>query len=362
MPSSPRHPFEARLLHIKSRTRPEPFDWYRFDTLANITHLNALLPKGLNSVLELAGGEPVADFGAGDGDMAFLLESLGCQVTAMDWPGTNANQMNGLALLKRELGSEIAIREVEFDRQFRLDGERFGLSLAFGLLYHLKNPYYFVEEIGLHSRYCILSTRILPPRKTKDAIAYLSSEREYQDDPTNYWFFSEAGIRRMLDRCSWDVLASRITGDASDSTDTRFFCLLESRIARSRPTLRLIDGWHYIENRAWRWSRRNFGVVVENSAGARRFDFRFRVTEDLLKLSGSVGVRCTLNGADLGAETFTVAGLHTYSRAIEPAPRRAEIRVSLSHTFSDGERDLGVVVRLPPETIVDEDCGFQLYS
>lgn len=361
MPDSPRlrHPFEQRLLDIRRRFRPEPFDWYRFDTLANITHLEALLPRGLDSVLELAAGEPVADIGTGDGDMAFLLDSLGCDVTAIDWPGTNANEMNGLALLRQELGSSVRIREVEIDEQFRLDGERFGLVLAFGLLYHLKNPYYFVEKTGLHSRYCLLSTRILPRARSREAVAYLAGEREFRNDPTNFWFFTEPGVLRLLDRCGWDVLTKRTVRNGDDH---RFFCLAESRTAKSLPTIRILDGWHAMENRAWRWTRREFGAVIENLPGSTTFEFRCRVMPELLMSGDKLTVEAAVNGVALAPEAWSGPGLHVYSRSIAPAPRRCEIRIRLSHTFNDGERDLGVVVRLPRSTILDEDCGLRLYS
>ena len=359
-----RHPFEERLVSIRKKIQPEPFGWYPFDSLANITHLEALLPNGLDSLVELAGGEPVADIGTGDGDMAFLLESLGCNVTAIDWPGTNANEMNGLALLRRELGSSIAIREVEIDQQFQLDGERFGLVMALGLLYHLKNPYYFLEKLGAHARYGLFSTCILSADRTNEAVAYLASEREFHDDATNFWFFSETGILRLLDRCGWDVQTTKIIRDGKDD---RFFCLGESRLAKTKPTIRLLEGWHAPENRAWRWTGREFGVVIENMAGARRLEFRFEVMPALLELRNALAVDAVVNGIQAPAATFRVTGKHVYSQAFVPAPRRCEIRIRLSHTFpesypapADGDRDLGVIVRLPHSTIIDDDCGLRL--
>ncbi|HVW83240.1 MAG TPA: hypothetical protein VHB50_01100 [Bryobacteraceae bacterium] len=83
-----RHPFEQRPVEIRKRVKAEPFDWYRFDSFANVTHFESLLP------LALAGDEPVADIGAGDGDIALQLESLGCRVTAIDWPGVNVEAVS----------------------------------------------------------------------------------------------------------------------------------------------------------------------------------------------------------------------------------------------------------------------------
>jgi hypothetical protein len=64
--------------------------------------LKNLIPGGLDALIALAPGEPMADIGSGDGDLAFVLESLGCDVTAMDWPGYNANLMNGVRLMREE--------------------------------------------------------------------------------------------------------------------------------------------------------------------------------------------------------------------------------------------------------------------
>jgi hypothetical protein len=346
-----RHPFERRLVEIRKRVKPEPFDWYRFDSFANVTHFESLLPKGLQSVLELAGDEPVADIGAGDGDIALLLESLGCRVTAIDWPGVNANQMEGVRLLKRELGSSIEIREMEIDDQFRLDGERFGLVLALGLLYHLKNPFYFLERLARHSRYCLLSTVIVPPGRTNEAIAYLTRDRELHNDPTNYWFFSEAGMLRLLDRCGWDVRSQRIAGEEKD----RFFCLAESRTSKQCPVIRLLDGWHKTEFDLWRWTGREFSAVIENCEGATRFELRFHLTP-----GRTVTLQPDVDGVALPAREYASQGDHVYAGTIPVAGRRSRIRVRVTGTFEAEGRELGIIVRLPTSTVIDDECGLRL--
>jgi len=305
-PAALRHPFEQRVIEVRQRVRPEPFDWYRFDSFASLTHFDALLPGGLRALLQLAAKEPVADIGTGDGDMALLFASLGCNVTAMDWPGVNANQMVGVRLMKQELGSGIEIREVDLDDQFRLDGERYGLVLALGLLYHLKNPFYFLERLGWHARYCVLSTVVLP-RRQKEPIARLVADREFYNDPTNFWYFSRAGMERLLDRCGWDIRCAMIVED-------RYFCLADSRTAKSVPVIRLLDGWHEVENRAWRWTRREFGVIVGNTAGATRFELRF-----CLPHTRPITVEAEVNGVRLGAVEYRESGDHVYSAPIAPA-------------------------------------------
>lgn len=352
-----RHPFEQRILDIKRRVRPEPFDWYRFDSFANLTQFERLIPGGIDSVVGLAGDEPVVDIGVADGDLAFLLESLGCQVTAIDWPGTNANQMRGLELLRRELGSRVEIREIDLDDQFRLDGDRFGLALALGLMYHLKNPFYFAEKLAVHSRHALFSTRILPRGTTPDPVAQLTSNREFENDPTNYWFFSEAGIERLLDRCGWDIAAKNITGDGMDD---RYFCLAESRVAKKLPTIRLLDGWHSVENGAWRWTKRGFAAVLENPPDATRFELRFRVAAEIL--STPLSIEAEVDGVPVAPEVYQTSGDQIYSRRLPAESPRHTLRFHLSQAFEADGRELGVIVILPSRTVVDEDTGLRLLA
>jgi hypothetical protein len=325
--------------------------WYTFDSFATLTHLDAFLPGGIAHAVELAADEPVADIGTGDGDMAFLLESLGCPVIAMDWPGVNANAMAGVRLMKKELNSRIEIREVDLDDRFRLDGERFGLALAFGLLYHLKNPFWFLEHLAQHARYCLLSTAILP-KSRRDPIAYLSGDREFYNDPTNYWFFSETGLLRLLDRAGWDVTRTHITGNRKDQ---RLFCLAESRSARSAQTIRLLKGWHAIENNAWRWTAREFEAVIDNAAQSNALEFRFRS-------QGDQTIHAELNGQPLPPQSFPGAGDHTYLQPIAGVSRTNRIRISVSHTTLTEGRELGVIVTLPNGTIANEETGLRLIT
>jgi hypothetical protein len=327
--------------------RPEPFGWYQFDSFANVSHFEKLIPGGLKTLVELAGDEPMADIGTGDGDMAFLFESLGLRVTAMDWPGVNENRMEGVRLMAREVGSSIEIREVEIDDQFRLDGERYGLTLALGLLYHLKNPFYFLERLGWHSRYCVLSTVILPSRG-KEPIARLTKEGEFHNDATNFWFFSESGLERLADRCGWDIRNRMRSRD-------RMFFFMESRTAKNLPVIRLLEGWHGVENGAWRWTAREFWAVIENTEGATRFELRFT-----LPAGRRVTIEAEMNGIRLATREFRNAGEHIYSEAIAAAGKRNAIRVRVGgEPLYDG-RELGIVVKLPRRTIIDEDCGLRL--
>jgi hypothetical protein len=244
-----RHEIDA----IKERLAPKEFGWYPYGTLSNFVLLEKLLSRENRNLLDLAGDAPIADIGAADGDTAFLLESLGYRAHAIDYPPTNYNSCRGLRLLKETLGSSIEIREVDLDKHFELPGERYGLVFFLGILYHLKNPFGALESLAGVARHAVVSTRVVrynlaPKARGTNGVnrerielrtvpaAYLVAADETNNDATNYWMFSEAGLRRTLDRAGWDVLDFTTFGDtrhsdpATSEGDERAFCLLRSRL------------------------------------------------------------------------------------------------------------------------------------
>src|SRR5206468_8152945 len=90
-------------------------------------------------------------------------------------------------------------------------------------------------------RYCFLSTRIA--RQTdkgqqisQGPIAYLLVPNECNNDSTNFWIFSEEGLKRLINRTGWSLLSYLSIGVTPNSTpadperDERAFCLLRSEI------------------------------------------------------------------------------------------------------------------------------------
>ena len=146
--------------------------------------------------------------------------------------------MQGLRTLAAALGSGIEIHDMDLDGRFELHGQ-YGLAMFLGTLYHLKNPFYVLETLAGHARFCFLSTRVA--RQSPDAsvrfenipVAYLLDPRECNADATNYWIFSPAGLVRLAERTGWRVRASANSGaTASDPAtaqgDERMFLLLEN--------------------------------------------------------------------------------------------------------------------------------------
>jgi hypothetical protein len=235
---------ERTLWAVKLTQRSKSF-WYPYPTLRNLKPLEQLLIESGFDLLKLCQGPnaKVADIGTADGDLAFFLEKMGLSVDAIDFEPTNFNQMEGIRILKKALNSVVAIQSIDFDSQFSPPREKYDAIFLLGILYHLKNPFFALEKLAQIARYCFLGTRVA--RKAPDGhslarypVAYLLGPEECNNDSTNFWIFSSEGLRRLIDRTGWSILAYTTTGDTSNSTpndpnhDERAFCLLESK-ARS---------------------------------------------------------------------------------------------------------------------------------
>jgi hypothetical protein len=96
-----------------------------------------------------------------------------------------------------------------------------------------------LEKLAALARYCFLSTRIA--RQTDNGqqisqgpITYLLGPNECNNDSTNFWIFSEEGLKRLINRTGWSILSYLSIGATANSTpadperDERAFCLLRS--------------------------------------------------------------------------------------------------------------------------------------
>jgi hypothetical protein len=215
--------------------------WYPYNILGNLVHVDGMLTGDNRDLDRLAQGLPVADIGAADGDLAFVLEDLGgWEVDIIDTAATNMNGLHGARALRDHLGSRVQIYDIDLDRQFELPRERYGLIFLLGILYHLQNPYYAMRELASRSAYCLLSTKVARfagPERTPIGdlpVGYLVAPRETNNDPTNYWVLSPAGLERLVERAGWRILDRANVGNTTESDpsnpehDERMFLLLAS--------------------------------------------------------------------------------------------------------------------------------------
>jgi tRNA (mo5U34)-methyltransferase len=232
---------EKDLWEIKLAHRPKSF-WYPYSTLHNVAILEKLSDAAGLHLWQICQGAHgrVADIGAADGDLAFFLEKQGLSVDVIDNEYTNFNGLEGARALKEALMSSIAIRSIDLDSQFSLDAQKYDVVFFLGTLYHLKNPLFLLESLARITKYCFVSTRIA--KQTADGqplsrypVAYLLGPQECNNDDTNFWIFSEQGLKRLVDRTGWNLLSYITIGDTERSTpadpdrDERAFCLLEKR-------------------------------------------------------------------------------------------------------------------------------------
>ena len=341
--------FEATLAQVKARIRPPGFDWYPWDSFGTLSNLERLLTGRARFLRAIAGEEPIVDVGCGDGALAFFFESLGYRVYAIDHPPTNFNGMRGVRALKEALGSKARIAQADLDRGFRLPARRCGLALFFGILYHLKNPLGALETLAAGARYCLLSTaiaRFTPDRAIdmRDApLAWLAGRDGLKGDETNYWIFSEAGLRTLVDRAGWDVCDWMVTGDSGATLwgaepDLRVFCLLRSRAFPEQRRTQLLTGWHKLENQAWRWTERRFSIALEEAGTV-----TLRLTAPDF-LPAPVALTAARNGVPILRRVFPHPGDHDFTFQAEAGTVEFELDKALEPTAEDG-RERGIIVR-----------------
>jgi hypothetical protein len=230
----------AKALQAKKAAIPD-VNWYPYNSISSLTFLQTLtdgIRIPANTVLEL---------GAADGDISFLFADAGASVDAFESTQSNFNKGEGLRKLNEGFGSPVSLTFGDVDFGFTLSRD-YDLCFATGIAYHLRNPFGVYTTLAQHCRFMITNTRVIdiPPHANRlksyywkllwrlhrfqgrtDArtsfsrtpFAYLLNRREINDDPTNYWLFSPAGYRRLLNRCGWRIVREGSTGASIGSLD-----------------------------------------------------------------------------------------------------------------------------------------------
>ncbi|MGA8581465.1 MAG: class I SAM-dependent methyltransferase [Bryobacteraceae bacterium] len=322
--------YREALCRARLSIRSPGFEWYPYDTLSSLTHCNHLLRGANRAMLGPKGeGRKILDLGCGDGELAFFLESLGYRVTAVDHGVYNHNGMRGARALKEALGSPVELLELDLDRPFQLPGGPYDFAFLLGILYHLRNPFHVLEELAKHAAFCFLSTRIArrfpggAPMPKDVALAYLLDETELNNDESNYFVFSEPGLRLALKRTYWDVLDFLSVGETRRSDpvrpdrDERAFCFLRSRFDRLA-NVELLDGWHEAEGTGWRWTGREFSFRIRATGAtrARAVAIDLFLPDSLFAVNGAVTLAGTVNGSPLEPAEFRRSGAQVLVRPL----------------------------------------------
>jgi tRNA (mo5U34)-methyltransferase len=357
------HRIREQIRTAKATVRLESESWYPYDSLSIVPLLATLFAADEAGLAKQLQSEPVLDLGCADGDLSFLFESLASGVDSVDLAEANMNQMRGVRALAKHFGSRIGIHNLDLDSRFELPQKRYSLAIFLGLLYHLKNPFYVLEELARHAAYCVVSTRIAAEtpdgRSTMEGqpLAYLLDERETNNDPTNFWIFSETALLRMLHRAGWRILATRRFGseDAPSNPvdrnrDERIFVFLKSSVRFPELEVLAVEGLHLPEG-DWCWTERRFTLRVwlPKSSEARQFALRIEVPEPMLA-GGRVVVRCSWGGVQLGelvCRTPEVVELRGSFPAAAKPGSQLDLHFEVEHEAqlpASEARELGIVI------------------
>jgi hypothetical protein len=351
--------FAAELRDLKKRLLVADYGWYPYESMTSLPVMSELLAPVYRELSAAISHSPVVDIGCGDGDLAMFFARFGCDVDAVDHAETNFNQLRGVEALQQELSLNVHARDIDLDGQFALPRRDYGLALFLGTLYHLKNPFYVLETIAARADWCVLSTRIAqatPDHRTRiedEPLAYLLGAREANNDPTNYWIFSHAGLLRLLERTGWIVMGHRRVGCPIGSdpvhaeADERLFVIAKSRTRHPGLHLRLLEGWHATEDDAFRWTAKRFSMEVTLSERAHEFALRFSVTESMSG-AGPVCVSCAISGQPAGSITCESPNTLEFRGRFpfEAITHRLDFTVESKFQPPDDTRELGICVPL----------------
>jgi len=238
--------FKAQLAAIRAQQPPAPgLQWYPYNSFGNLKHLSAMLGEGHRaSITNFIPKGRIADIGCGNGDLGLFFASLGCTVDLVDTPAPNMNKMMGVRTLRNVLDLNAGIIEKNLEGSDGMLDKRYDFALVLGLLYHLRNPYQFLDRLARRVSMIVLSTKVTSYVTRPDGervcveglpLGYLIGASECNNDDTNYWTFTSAGLNRLFERTGWRLLDYYETGDMATSDavskegDRRAFCLLHSQ-------------------------------------------------------------------------------------------------------------------------------------
>jgi tRNA (mo5U34)-methyltransferase len=374
-----RYEFEQRLVDAKKEPLASRATWYPYDSLSSIDHFAPFLREHFHDFERAFRSGPVIDVGCGDGAISLFFESLGCEVTATDYPPNNHNWMKGVRELRERFSSRMKIFEVNMDYATQLPGGPYGLATFLGVLYHLKNPYLALETLARQCRYCVVSTRVADFTKSylfikNEPLAYLLDRRETNNDASNQFVFSHAGMQRIAKRAGWRIIDQLTIGCGEFSNpidldkDARMFLFMRSERLSAPATLKLLDGWTNLSEYGWAWTLKEFSfeVTLLNFERPPKFQLQFTIPDVVAAASPLVTLSCAIEGQLVATKTYTGRNEQLFEADLPSdvdftRPVRFEFAVDHSFTSPDG-RDLGIIVSFDGEVGgISENIHFWLH-
>lgn len=125
------------------------------------------------------------------------------------------------------------------------------------------------------------------------------------------------------------------------------------RVADPRVALQLLSGWHQVEGNAWRWTARNFAVILRPPPGSATLGailrFQLSVPSVVITTLKFVTLSASIGSVHLSPETYLQPCDAVYARDIPPSILSGDsVRVDFSldkamePSQADG-RELGVI-------------------
>jgi hypothetical protein len=157
----------------------------------------------------------------------------------------------------------------------------------------------------------------------------------------------------------WAALVAAIGACRRASTEPATIeeaAALASTVRTSDPShaVQLVNGFHAVEDGAWRWTKGKFSVNLQPpvSGAARGADLvmKFTVPEIVIRKNKDVTINASVNGAHLPPASFRTVGEHTLKLSV-PASAVAGDAVRCDFVLDktlpptpEEQRELGVIV------------------
>ncbi len=116
----------------------------------------------------------------------------------------------------------------------------------------------------------------------------------------------------------------------------------------------LVSGFYSVEGNSWRWSARQFTVVLRPPFGAAQrggsLVLNLTVPQVVIDKLKTISLTASIDGSPLSPETYTQAGPFIYKRDVPPnllTPDSVKVDFQLDKAIPPGDQDkreLGVVV------------------
>ena len=156
-------------------------------------------------------------------------------------------------------------------------------------------------------------------------MAYLADGHEIENDATNYWIFSPAGLLRILQRTRWAIVATERVGCLNGSNpidpnaDERMFVLAKSRVHFPELQVRLLHGWHPSEG-TFRWTAKTFsiGLVLPLEQPLTGFSLLITVPQAIATQDRPIFISCSIGGRTVGSSRYCDAGSYLFQGELPP--------------------------------------------